>query len=213
MKKEQNYVLPIYVMGAVFFLYALIFPIFRLTDIIIAVALSILAYITSTALAKQQTKKRLEKELGSNIVLKSGIKEADGMLELGRDYILRLKALNQTISEPAINNKIKNLITISTQIFDFIIKNPSHIRKITTFMDYYYPLALKLLESYEQLSAKAVKGQNISETIAKISTSLLSIEDAFKHQLDNLYSDKAMDISTDIAVLKNIMSKEGIGGE
>jgi len=140
----------------------------------------------------------------------TGDKAADQILSQGREYIERLAQLKDSIQDEEISRRIANLQKISRQIFDYISKNPGQMRKINTFMDYYYPTALKFIESYAEYDNKAVKGENIRSTLEKIRASIARFEEAFNHQLNNLYSDKALDIETDIAVLDDIMKKEGL---
>lgn len=206
MTKRIKSVVPIYFMTVVFLLYCLFLPMYRLTDIIIALGVSILSYFISGLIFRGKV---VEVPLEVTFE-KSGENAADAMIAQGSRYIRRLDELGKTIANPVIVKQIANLQEISIQIFEFIQKNPGHARKINTFMDYYYPTAIKFLENYDRLSSKSVRGENINEAISKISDSLSKIESAFAHQLDSLYSDKALDIATDIAVLDNIMKSEGV---
>jgi len=193
-------------MGAVFLLYALFFPFHRITDILIALGISIICHFIAGKLFPGVVVD-VPKELTFE---KSGNSMADEMILRGRDYIRRLTELDSIIDDAKISGQIRHLQDVSVQIFDFISKHPGHARKIYTFMDYYYPTAMKFLESYAEFGGKTIRGENISATQAKISASLAKIEEAFEHQLDSLYSDKALDITTDIAVLENIMKSEGV---
>jgi len=193
-------------MAAAFLLYSLIFPMYRITDIVIALGISILLYFVAGLIFRGKVV-----EVPRDVAFeKSGNSATDTMISQGRGYIRRLEELRIEIADAKIKGQISNLQEISIQIFEFIQKNPTHARKINTFMDYYYPTAIKFLENYAKFDAKNIKGKNISATMAKISESLGKIEEAFAHQLDSLYSDKALDITTDIAVLENIMKSEGV---
>jgi hypothetical protein len=193
-------------MATAFALYCLLLPMHRITDLVIALAVAILIYRLAGLIFRGKIV-----ELPREITFeKSGNDAADAMIAQGREYIRRLEELGKTIADPKIVGQIAHLQQISIQIFEFIQKNPGHVRKINTFMDYYYPTAIKLLDSYARFDTKSVRGENISEAMAKISDSLSKVEEAFAHQLDNLYSDKALDITTDIAVLENIMKSEGV---
>ena len=57
-----------------------------------------------------------------------------------------------------------------------------------------------------------MEGENITETMRKIREVLATIEEAFEKQLDSLFSDEALDISTDISVLETMMAREGLTG-
>ena len=206
MTKRIKSVVPIYVMAAAFLLYCLILPMFQIFHIVIALIVAIVCYLVAGLIFRGKIV-----EMPREVTFeKSGNASADAMITQGRDYLRRLDELSKTISDAAIVSQIANLRAISIQIFEFIQKNPGHARKITTFMDYYYPTAIKFLENYAKFAAKSVKGENISAAMSQISDSLAKIEEAFAHQLDSLYSDKALDITTDIAVLENIMKSEGV---
>jgi len=193
-------------MAVAFALYCLLLPMHRITDLIIALAVSILIHFAAGLIFRGKIV-----EMPREITFeKSGDTATDAMIAQGRSYISRLDELGKTINDPKIVNQIAHLQEISIQIFEFIQKNPGHARKLNTFMDYYYPTAIKFLENYARFDAKSVKGENISVAMSKISGSLGKIEEAFSHQLDSLYSDKALDITTDIQVLENIMKSEGV---
>ena len=201
MQKRVKSVIPIYGTGAVFFLYALIFPMFRFGDVLMAAWIGILVYMLLSKLFPGTV---------IEIEVISGDKAVDDILTKGREYTNRLGQLKNVINDPEVSRHISNMQKISRQIFDHIAKNPSQSRKINTFMDYYYPTALKFLEHYAEYDSKNVKGQNIQNTLEKIRSSLAQFDEAFAHQLDNLYSDRALDIEADIAVLESIMKQEGI---
>ena len=203
MKKRIKSVVPIYGMGLVFALYSIILPMFRLADLVIALAVSFLGYLI---FGKLFPGTEIEIEMTYD---PTGDKTVDQSLRQGREYIERLDELKSLIDDEEVSRRIGSLQDISRQIFEHISKNPSQARKINTFMDYYYPTALKFLESYAEYDRKGIKGDNIISTLGKIRTSLTQFEEAFSHQLDNLYSDKALDIEADIAVLDSMMKREG----
>ncbi|HBA03166.1 MAG TPA: hypothetical protein DCW51_03920, partial [Clostridium sp.] len=60
------------------------------------------------------------------------------------------------------------------------------------------------------LNGQCIKGGNISTTIENIEGILSTIADAFEKQLDNLFADDALDISTDIKVLEAMLVQEGL---
>lgn len=199
MQKRIKSVVPIYGMGGVVILYALIFPMYRVGDLLMVAWIAVLSYM-------------LLNKLFPGVVVElpvvSGDRVVDQVLAQGREYSARLDEL--AIDDAEVKRRIANMQRISRQIFEHIAKNPSQARKIDTFMEYYYPTALKFLEHYAEYDRKGVKGQNIQNTLEKIRESLAQFEEAFAHQLDNLYGDKALDIETDIAVLQSIMKQEGL---
>ena len=135
-------------------------------------------------------------------------------MEQGRaGDIKRLDELGKAIQDEKIRRQILHLQEIGKQIFEYIAKQPGQVRKINTFMDYYFPTTINFLKNYADMANKTVKGEHIRASMEEIRNSMSCIEKAFEHQLDNLYSDQALDISADVAVLQGIMKKEGISEE
>lgn len=209
MQKRIKSAIPIYLMGIVFAACAIFFPMHTYLHLVIIIGVAGLSYFLFGAIFRG---KLVEVPMEVSFE-RSGDSEADKALSQGSQYVKRLSELGLGAAargDDKIRGQIAHLQKISIQIFDFIQKNPGHTRKINTFMDYYYPTALKFLESNEDISIKTTRGSNMTETLDKISESLFKIEEAFEHQLDSLYSDKVLDITTDIAVLEGIMSRGGM---
>ena len=78
-------------------------------------------------------------------------------------------------------------------------------------MDYYLPTTLKILNAYDRMSAAGVAGENIDATKAKVERMMDTIVRAYDKQLDALFGEEALDISTDITVLENLLAQEGLG--
>ena len=192
MQKRVKTAIPIYGAGVLFLLCALIFPMYRFRDIITAIIVAIVGYFV------------LDKLFPGKIIEVSGDKNVDGLLAQGREYVERLESLK--IEDLQINQQIGKLQSISRQIFEYVAKNPNQSRKINSFMNYYLPTSIKFLEQYEEFDAKETRGENIQTTMQNISDSLTKFEEAFTNQLDALYSEKALDIETDITVLEGIMN-------
>lgn len=72
--------------------------------------------------------------------------------------------------------------------------------------------ALKLLNTYAQLSAQDVQGTNITEAKQSIERSMDLLITAFENQLDKLFASDALDVSTDIAALEGMLNLDGLTG-
>ena len=79
-------------------------------------------------------------------------------------------------------------------------------------MNYYLPTTLKLLNAYDRMSAQGVSGENIDTSLERIRSMMDTITAAFDKQLDSLFGEEALDISTDISVLETMMAREGLTG-
>ena len=122
----------------------------------------------------------------------------------------QLRQVNASIPDPVMTAKISRLEELSARIFALAQKDPGKKAQLQKFMDYYLPTALKLLNTYAQLSAQEVQGSNITEARQNIERSMDLLISAFENQLDKLFQADALDVSTDIAALEGMLSMDGL---
>ena len=94
-----------------------------------------------------------------------------------------------------------------------MVEHPKKLPQIRKFLNYYLPTTLKLLNAYDRMGAAGVSGENIDGTMGKIEAMMGTVVRAFDKQLDALFADEALDISTDITVLENLLSQEGLSDQ
>ena len=63
------------------------------------------------------------------------------------------------------------------------------------------------------MDAAGISGENIDATKKKVEQMMATISQAFDRQLDALFGDEALDISTDITVMEQMLQREGLGGQ
>lgn len=124
----------------------------------------------------------------------------------------QLRQANNAIPDPVMTAKISRLEDVSARIFALAKKDPDKKAQLQKFMDYYLPTALKLLNTYAQLSAQDVQGTNITEAKQSIERSMDLLITAFENQLDKLFASDALDVSTDIAALEGMLNLDGLTG-
>ena len=143
----------------------------------------------------------------------TGNPELDKMISDGELAIREMKRLNDSIKDETISRQIDRLEEVSGKIFDCVKADPEKLPQIRKFMNYYLPTTLKLLNAYDRMSSQGVEGQNISGTMERVESMMSNIVTAFERQLDSLFGDQALDISTDITVLENMMAREGLSDD
>lgn len=121
-----------------------------------------------------------------------------------------LRSLNDSISDPVITSKISNIEALAAKIFRLVEEKPEKLPQIRKFMDYYLPSTLKLLRSYATLEHQGIEGDNITATKQNIARILDTLSTGYSQQLDALFRDDAIDISSDIDVLKMTMERDGL---
>ncbi len=216
---KRKPVAPFYAAAAVWVCYALFLPLYQGVHFVLAAGASILAFAVAGALCKgsiggtaaaqtsgEKTQDKPKEESTGNEAL-------DKMLKDGRLAIAEMKRLDDNIADPGISADIVRLEQVSQKIFDEVRRSPDKLPQIRKFMDYYLPTTLKLLNAYDRMSAAGVSGENIDTTLAKVEGMMRTIVSAFEKQLDALFGAEALDISTDITVLENMMAREGLTGD
>ncbi len=197
---------PFYAVGIFWLVYALVFPMYHLFDFIIAGVLSIIVYFIVNKLTPSTTIMVPIKDEP----IRSGNETVDDIIAEGLSYLRQVKQANDAIPDEKITNQITRMEVATDKIFRYIAKHPEDASQIRKFMNYYLPTLLKLLNSYINLNEQGIKGGHISTTIENIEGILSTIADAFEKQLDNLFADDALDISTDIKVLETMLAQEGL---
>ena len=198
---------PIYAAAVVWILYALLFPLYRVGHFALCAAASAAVYLIARLFCRDVVEEVEEKPEPT------GNAELDKMISDGNLAIAEMKRLNESIKDEKISRQIDRLEEISGKIFDCVKASPEKLPQIRKFMNYYLPTTLKLLNAYDRMGSQGVSGESISGTMERVENMMGTIVTAFERQLDGLFGDQALDISTDITVLENMMAREGLSDD
>jgi len=208
---DRKPVAPFYAAAVVWLAYALLFPLYRSVHYVLVAVASVVVFLLVSLLCRNtgapETKKAAETKKQEE---STGNAELDKMLKDGRLAIAEMKRLDDNIADEGISADIVRLEQVSAKIFDEVKRDPKKLPRIRKFMDYYLPTTLKLLNAYDRASSAGISGENVDATKRKVEGMMRTIVSAFEKQLDSLYGDEALDISTDITVLENMMAREGL---
>ena len=197
---------PLYAAAVVWVLYALLFPLYKPAHFLVVVIASALVGGIARLLCKdvvEEVEVPVEPETTGN-------EELDKMIAECSKAITEMKRLDDHIADAKISAQIVRLQELTTKILNQVKADPTKLPQIRKFMNYYVPTTLKLLGSYETVSAQGVAGENISSTMTRVEQMMGTIVVAYEKQLDSLFGSEALDISTDITVLDNMMAREGL---
>ena len=197
---------PIYAAAVGWVLYALLLPLYKPGHFIMAAAASVVVFLIARIFCKDVVEEVEEKPQPT------GNPELDKMISDGELAIREMKRLNDSIKDETISRQIDRLEEVSNKIFDCVKADPKKLPQIRKFMNYYLPTTLKLLNAYDRMGAAGVEGANIDGTMGRIDAMMDKVVEAFDKQLDALFADEALDISTDITVLEQMLAQEGLGG-
>ena len=136
--------------------------------------------------------------------------EYQELLAEGQSYIRHIHTCNDKIEDPVISEKLDRMEMIVTRIFTEAGRNPDIADDLKKMMSYYLPTTKKLLDAYCELDEQPVPGENIETTKQEIAATLDPLNNAFAKLLDDLFEEKAWDISSDISVLNTMLAQEGL---
>ena len=71
-------------------------------------------------------------------------------------------------------------------------------------------MKLRRLNAYADMDAQPVQGETIQNSKREIEETLDTLNLAFEKLLDELFQDTALDVSSDITVLKTLLAQEGL---
>ena len=204
---KRKSTVPYYACAGVWALYALLFPLYRFSHFLLVALVSALVFGVMYLVCPDVTEEIAEKPPEPET---TGNEELDKMIRDGNLAVAEMKRLNESIRDEKISGYIDRLEDVSGKIFDQVKEDPSRLPQIRKFMDYYLPTTLKILNAYDRMGSQGVSGENISGTMQRVEDMMGTITQAFEKQLDALFGAQAMDISTDITVLENLMRREGL---
>lgn len=141
---------------------------------------------------------------------KTGDADIDKMIVEKDDAVEKMKLLDEAIEDEKLSAQIVHLETVTEKIVNYTIEHPKKKKQLGKFFDYYLPTTLKLLEAYGRMDQAGISGTNIDSTKEKVEGMMDTALAAFDKQLDALYADEALDVSTDITVMQNMLKSEGL---
>lgn len=124
-----------------------------------------------------------------------------------------IRRLNEDIADVQVSERIDRIEEHTRNIFEYVTDHPDAMPQIRTFMNYYLPTTLKLLESYSRIERVGVAGENMKQSKEKIESILDLLVIGFEQQVDQLFKNESIDISSDITVLEKMIQKDGLSGK
>lgn len=137
--------------------------------------------------------------------IKTGNEELDEALPEIYGHNAELVRLSYVLTTPSIKQPLSEVLRLLDEIIGHVKEHPHKIKQLRQFTNYYLPTTVKLLQSYEELARQRDKGENIKSSLLKIEGMMGKIVTVYKREYDDLFNEKAMDISAEISVLQNMI--------
>ena len=206
--KISPYAVSFLVMGVAVLLYTLIFGLKSVWSYLIAAGVMILlgriAFIMAQGLDVSKSAPPQQ------VIPKTGDAAADSLVEKGQEMLLQIRQENELIPDADLSAQMDELDDIANRIFHTVAEQPAKAPQIRRFMDYYLPTTLKMLSGYRKMEERQVSGQEAQATRAQIREAMGVVIKAFDKQLNALYHDDMLDLSTDIDVMETMLKQDGL---
>ncbi len=193
---------PFYLAAGIWVLAAFTLPMHRIWALAVTALVSALAYFLGKRFFPGKVRyeqKQPDPDDPKEMLIFQGRKS----LFLIRKY--REKLLDQQMAE-----KTDRLLLLGEKILTLLSEEKGDLPGARRFLRYYLPETEKLLAAYYKAESQQISGENIDEVKKKIRDAVDAITDAFQRQLDRLFSDDAVEVSADIAVLQMLLKQEGL---
>ncbi len=215
-KITKKPVAPIYSVAALWLIWGLFFPLHTILQFLLIVVASVVVYGVVGIFCptktyeipdppKEEAKQPPKQETTGN-------KEIDALIKERDRAISEMHRLNDNIKDPGISAQIDHLESTTKKIIEQVVEHPEKLSQIRRFMNYYLPTTLKILNAYDRMDMVGINGENITTTKERVTNIMGTIVAAFDKQLDALFGAEALDISTDITVMEQMLAREGLGG-
>lgn len=191
--------------GVLWLLWALLFPLYKLVHIVMAAVVGAVLFVILD-------RKIPAKEMLVEINLSTGVADADTIIEkiaAMREKLSQCAGLAARSGDKEVRGVAEGVSAAAERISKHLRQSPEDAGRLRSFANYYIPTTEKLATAYGKIQGGTV-GENASRTRQSIINALQLIEKAFSVQLDRLYDDDALDISSDVAVLETMIKNENL---
>ena len=122
-----------------------------------------------------------------------------------------IREINDSIAQPEVSEKITKLETLTRRIYNYTEAYPEKEKYARSFKEKYLPKTIKILEAYSRFENSGSSGANVRAAMKDVEAVLDVLISSFEKQLDMLYMDEALDVTTDIDVLESMIAGDGLG--
>ena len=140
---------------------------------------------------------------------RSGNAEVDTLIGEARAQLDAIARANDAIAEDALSAQIEDIETTCRTILARLEEQPSMLSSLRTFLRYYLPATLKLLESRAKLEGEVAAGEN-AQIAQKIRAAMAQVQAAFHTQLDALNEFRFINLESEMDVLSDMLSGDGL---
>lgn len=133
----------------------------------------------------------------------------DEVIRSGRDAMRRIRQANDVIADEALSAHIDSIENSCGQILSILEQRPQLLPQLRTFLRYYLPTTLKLLDARARLESTA-NTPKAREVRTRISEAVGVIDKAFLRQVEALDEYRFIDLESEMDVLRDMLKSDGL---
>ena len=196
---------PFLLAGLGVFAFAVIFGIGRVSDYLLAAGVGLLAYVCGRKLFPDRI---IEVERAAQ----SGNSEADALITEARVQLSAIRAANEAIAEPALSAQIDDIEATCRTILLRLEEQPQMLSSLRTFLRYYLPTVMKLLDARAKIEREVELGGG-ADFAARIRSAMEEVRTAFHKQLDALNEFRFISLESEMDAMSAMLRSEGLTAE
>lgn len=135
--------------------------------------------------------------------------ECSAVIREGREALRSIRHANELIPDPALSAQIDSIEQSCSQILSILEQRPTLLPQLRTFLRYYLPTTLKLLDARARLEHTA-NTPKAREVRTRISEALGVIDKAFQRQVEALDEYRFIDLESEMDVLRDMLRSDGL---
>jgi len=136
-----------------------------------------------------------------------------GISAIINGYIDEINLHGCVIADENVARELEDIKNILAKMINFLKDDKDiekHSEQLDQFFSSYFPTVIKMLGTYCKIEEQGLTVKSAVDTKARIAESIPSVRKALEKELDNIYQNKMLDITTDIDVLESMLAKDGL---
>ena len=193
---------PFLLAGLAVLAYAVIFGVGTLFGYLLEAGIWVLAFAAGKKLFPDRV---VEVERAA----KSGNAEVDALIAEARTQLAAIRAANDAIAEPELSALIDGIESTCRQILARLEEQPQMLSSLRTFLRYYLPATMKLLDARAKIEGEVRMGAS-AQIAQRIREAMKDVYRAFDKQLEALNEFRFINLESEMDALSAMLASDGL---
>lgn len=120
-----------------------------------------------------------------------------------------MRSMINKIDNKNLKKDVSDICNTADNILGKLKSDKKKIKDLRSFIEYYFPVTLKILIKYDEVENLKLNTENAQEFLNTVEEKVNLISKAFYKQLENLYEKDFTDATAELDVLEDMLKTEG----